>query len=135
MSAGTSHSCLCRLAMEASPPSTVRNRSSRLTLHTKSFRDIPAPVTATWRRFRWNVKINRQCTIHLIRSLSRILFAHLKVKAGLQQLVHSSRRKAAIGQKKGGECLVGPQILSNGQIWGRGVKTANMNQSKGSTDS
>lgn len=42
----------------------------------------------------------------------------LKVETGLQQLVHSLRRQAAVGQKEGGESLVGSQVFFYWQIWG-----------------
>lgn len=48
VSAGRSHSCVCRSAMTASPASTVRNCPNMLALHTNSFSCTPAAATETW---------------------------------------------------------------------------------------
>lgn len=37
--------------------------------------------------------------------------SHLQIETSLQQLVHSHRREAAIGQEEGRERLVGPQVF------------------------
>lgn len=41
---------------------------------------------------------------------------NLKVETGIQQLVHSLGRQAAVGQKEGGESLVGSQVFFHWQI-------------------
>lgn len=52
----------------------------------------------------------------------------LKVETGLQQLVHSLRRQAAVGQKEGGESLIGSQVFFHWQIWGRSTNTDHYQQ-------
>lgn len=43
--------------------------------------------------------------------------SHLKIETSLQQLVHSLRRQAAIGQEEGGECLIGSQVFFYWEIY------------------
>lgn len=53
---------------------------------------------------------------------------NLKVETGLQQLVHSLRRQAAVGQEEGGESLVGSQIFFHWQVWGGNRNNDQKNQ-------
>lgn len=55
----------------------------------------------------------------------------LKVETGLQQLVHSLRRQAAVGQKEGGESLVGSQVSFHWQIWGGNRNTDHYQEKTG----